>query len=140
MCYKCVVTYIVICLHYLLLYKHLMRITNNCHTTSDRRTMQYILDKFSLGGTFSFAAIKESSRKKDFWLGLAVISLAMVVALTVNILLFTKYHTYYTAVKHIGLSKHHLNSNSIDGRNASTANNTDDDDDSSFNTTNINTM
>ena len=57
------------------------------------------------------AAFRDNCLKKDFWLGLVVILLAMAVALTVNIFLFNRYHTYYTAAQHIQLSKDHLDHN-----------------------------
>ena len=56
-----------------------------------------------------FSAFKDYCLRKDFWLGLGIICLAMVVAITVNILLFIQYHTYYTAAKHIQLNRDHFN-------------------------------
>ena len=61
----------------------------------------------------TFTHCKDNCLKKDFWLGLGVISLAMVVALTFNIILFIQYHRYYTADKHLPLFRGHQEESGI---------------------------
>ena len=83
-----------------------------------------ILGNMCSGG-WKCAAFRDNCLKKDFWLGLGVILLAMVLALTVNIFLFYQYHTYYTAAQHIQLSKDHLDQNNTTNDTTDNGNDTD---------------